>query len=303
MIRAHVVAAAVGWLCVLPILWRLRYGVRLTSLLGAWVWAVITWLAWGGAVLASASGSLSSGCIDLAWYGAAVAMLVPPIAVLGARRPIHRVWTWFVLLPLVLVFAWPALSAFGEGNSPAVWNLEEPMLVGFCLVAVMGAGNYIGLRFTVPALFWLGALALLVGPLCPGTARWFPPTEIARGWAAALVSSSAWLSAWLAGRRAITTGATGRFSLARVWLDFRDLFGIVWARRVQERFNDEMQRRNLPVRLAIEGLEGSAGASLASVSAADRLSADSFLRWLLQKFVDPEWMDARTEKEEGPGIG
>jgi hypothetical protein len=105
----------------------------------------------------------------------------------------------------------------------------------------------------------------------------------------------------MARRRAGTTAITGRPSLARVWLDFRDLFGIVWTRRIQERFNDEMRRRNLSVRLAIEGLEGAGGASLSSVSTADRESADAFLRWLLQKFVDPEWIEARGE-EEGPGI-
>lgn len=303
MIRAHLVAAAAGWLSLPPVLWRLCRGVRNTSLEGAWIWMIIAWAAWGAAILASTSESLPAGCIDLAWYGVAVAMLVPPIAVLGARRPIHRVWTGFVLLPLLLVFAWPALSAFGAGNRPAAWNLEEPMLVGFSLVAVMGAGNYVGLRFTVPAILWLTALALVVGPLCPTTARWLPQPESARGLAAGFLAASGWSATWLATRRTVSIDTTRKFSLERVWLDFRDLFGVVWARRVQERFNDEMHRGNLKVRMGIDGLEGIEEADLRSASTADLQAADSFLRWLLQKFVDPAWIEARMGEKEGTGTG
>jgi hypothetical protein len=241
---------------------------------------------------------LSAGGADLVWYAVAVVMLVPPIAVLGARRPVNRVWPWFVLVPLVLIFAWPALSAFRGGRAPAAWSIEEPVFVGYALVAVMGAGNYVGLRHTIPALMWMAALMLLVGPLCPATAPWMPAPSTARAWSMLLIAAAAWLSAGFARRPDRASAATGPVSLDGVWLDFRDLFGIVWARRVQERFNEEMRRSNSPVRLGIHGFENAVnpGRALATLPSTDLNAAESSLRWLLQKFVDPEWIDRRLAR-------
>jgi len=61
------------------------------------------------------------------------------------------------------------------------------------------------------------------------------------------------------GRSPAAAEPRSRLALDRVWRDFQDLFGIVWARRVQERFNDDARRQRLAVRLGMHGLEDAKG--------------------------------------------
>lgn len=342
MDRLVTLTAALSWLSLPPLLLRLRRALQGTSLSVAWHALAIGWLAWGLAAGITRFAGLPAGSADLIWYSVAVVMLVPPIAVLGARRPIHRVWPGFVLAPLLLVFSWPMLSAFWHGRIPATWNIEEPIVLGYALVLVMGAGNYIGLRYTLPALLWIAALALVIGSLCPTTARFLPPASTCRILATLLLAAAAWIVA-LRARHSPTPalppqggegakspmappgksfpapplvgegpGMEGRtspdfqsrphsltpFQLNLLWLAFTHAFGIVWARRVQERFNATMLHQQCPLRLGIHGIESTTPAgstSLAELSAADLATVESSLRWLLQKFVDPEWIDRRLK--------
>jgi hypothetical protein len=195
-----------------------------------------------------------------------------------------------------LIFAWPALSTCAAGKLPAAWNIEEPVLVGYGVVLVMGAGNYLGLRHTLSALCWMAGAILLVGPLCPATAGWLPAAAASRTWATLFVAASAWLAL----RKGSARQPAGRIrephSLDAVWFDFQDIFGIVWARRLQEHFNEGMKQKGIPVRLGIQGLEviPESGHATRELSAAEVKSSDAALRRLLQKFVDPAWIDARV---------
>lgn len=284
--RLLTLTAMLGWLSLPPVVWQLRRGLAATALSRLWRLVGIAWLVWGAAGAVSFAFDLPTGTIDLLWYSVAILLLLPPIAVLGARRPIDRVWPWFVLLPLAGVFAWPVLSALGRGHLPVTWNIEEPMLVAYLLVLVMGAGNYLGLRHTLPALLWIASLALLVGPLCPLTAKVLPTAPAGRLFATLTLAVGGWLT---------LTGAKprNRSCLDLLWRDFRDTFGIVWARRVQERFNDTMRQQGHPVRLGIDGLEEAEGAS--DIPPDGLSAAETALRWLLQKFVDREWIEARVD--------
>lgn len=286
------VAAAAAWLSLPIVILRVRVSLRHTTLAGLWLWLAATWGGWGLAGWAGMSLD-SPGAIDLGWYTVAILSLVPPVAVLGARRPIHRTWPWFVLLPLVGVFAWPAFSAMSRGWPPAPWTLEEPLLVGYGLVLVMGSGNYLGLRNTVPALLWIAAQLLLVGVLCPATQARLPPAWIVRSSSTLLVAASAWLASRTVGRRADSDAPGGAIGFDRAWLDFRETFGIVWTRRVQERFNEGMRLQSQPVRLGMQGLEPVDPQSSTPIEPYARQVAETSLRWLLLKFVDPEWIDAR----------
>ncbi|MCY2963898.1 MAG: hypothetical protein NT069_09670, partial [Planctomycetota bacterium] len=85
--------------------------------------------------------------------------------------------------------------------------------------------------------------------------------------------------------------------LERVWRSFRDLFGVVWSRRVQERFNEQAQQERWNVRIGFNGFEDSAGRPWDAhpPTAADVAAAETHLRWLLQKFVESDWIDRRLK--------
>jgi hypothetical protein len=295
------VAACAGISSLFPVLLRLRRGVRGTALESAWACAAFVWLFWlvvTGLNVADRVGESSSlhAWIDVFWYLAAALALTPPVAVLGARRPTARVWTAFVLIPLVLVFAWPVLT-LRTGFGPVAFALEPPLCAGFALVLVMGAGNYLGLRFSLSAVLWIAGLLLVVLPLCPATSGWAFQADTGRALGTLCLVASAWLADRQAAGGNTRTPAAGA-SVDRVWRDFRDLFGIVWARRIQERFNDEAHKQGLPFRLGIDGLESATGASPgASLDIQSLAAAEASLRWLLQKFVDREWIDRRLASQ------
>lgn len=285
-------AALLAWLSLLPVALRLTRTVRGTSLTLAARWCLTVWLAWGAVRVAQALAGSTGAITALLWYAFAVLLLVPPIAVLGARRPIDRVWNWFVLAPLVLVFLWPALA---EGAQPAGWSIETPIVVGYVLVLVMGTGNYLGTRYTLSALLWAAAALQLLLPYCPATVFGNWPVTMRADVAALLLAVAGWLGIRL-GRS--PTGNSAGMDCA--WVDFRDAFGIVWARRVQDRLNDEVDRKNLSIRLTAHGFaRAPTRPADAGTEASDRAQAESSLRWLLQKFVDAAWIESRLPGERG----
>jgi hypothetical protein len=283
--------AGAGLCSLLPVLRRLHRGIRGTALETTGPWTGLVWLAWlfslGLTVAPSPLGAWGS----VVSYFSAVLALTPPIAVLGARRPTSRVWTWFVVLPLVFVFTWPLVPVLRQSGGPEAFSLETPVVVGYVLILIMGAGNYLGLRFSLPATLWIAGLLLVVLPLCPSTAHWVFAAQTGQACGSLCLVAAGWLA-----ERQVASRGINESSLAidRVWCDFRDLFGIVWARRVQERFNDEARRKGLAVRLGMHGLEDTAGNAPASGFDPPSLAtAEVSLRWLLQKFVDPAWIDVR----------
>lgn len=288
-----ILAAGAGIAGMLPVLNRLRSGFHGTALESAGRWGGAVWLLWVIVPVVTIEASPLSPWANVLWYFASVLALTPPIAVLGARRPTCRAWNWFVLMPLLLVFTWPLLAVIQGPVGPAAFSLEAPVVVGYALVLLMGAGNYLGLRFSLSALLWMAGLLLVLLPLCPAIAGWVPGAQTGRVCGCFCLVAAGWIA-----DRQVATSGTNRSgpSLNRVWEDFRDLFGIVWARRVQERFNEEARRKGLPVRLGILGLEGSAGdAPAAALDEPSLSAAEASLRWLLQKFVDPGWIDARLQ--------
>jgi hypothetical protein len=279
-----------------PVLVRLRHGLRGTALAHAWTATLLTWIALMGVVIVTIIPPSLRPWANCLWYLAAVVALMPPIAALGARRPINRAWTWFVLAPLFGVFAWPIMPVVWPGGvNPGAFDLETPVVVGFVLVSIMGAGNYLGLSHSVSAVLWIAGLWLIVLPLCPTTAGWMTDPWPARIWAMLCLVGAGWLAdRQVAGRRRALD--VGRLPLDRVWGDFRELFGIVWARRIMERFNDDARRHDSLLRLGLHGLENAGGSRVdAGVDAASLAAAETSLRWLLQKFVDADWIDRRMQ--------
>ena len=90
-----------------------------------------------------------------------------------------------------------------------------------------------------------------------------------------------------------------------VWFDFRDSFGIVWGKRLQERVNEFAQRERWSAHLGQDGFQWEehepALEKLVS-QAGTEARIDHTLRWLLRRFVEPVWLDERMKAGSG-GVG
>ena len=271
-----------------------RNSVRHTTLVTPLVWAVVAGLGW---VVAAGAGLLLNRTHPVhgqLWYTTVVLTICPLIAVLGARRPTIRVWNWFVVLPLTAVLLWPvALCWMPRG--PEKLLLEAPHLAGFGVVLMMGIGNYIGTRWTAVAVGTLVSVALLLSTVSGSSEE----AARMRALAAGILCSAIWGSRHVTAR----TKSPGP-SWERVWDDFRQTFGIVWAHRIAERVNAEAVKGDWATRLQPTGFvpaRPEAGLDLES----DHSAIDHTLRWLLRRFVDQEWLDSRAPRPSefhAPGL-
>ena len=125
-----------------------------------------------------------------------------------------------------------------------------------------------------------------------------------------------------------------RHPLDRLWFDFRDTFGIVWGRRILERLQMRAESERWPMRLTDDGWAPTSESLAATPQpatplpaavapgAADQIQPDRHdetaaavvwpqllsqdprpeqaLRWLLRRFVDPEWIDQRLVVDAAP---
>ena len=293
-----------------------RRSLRGTTLVSVEIWSFLVATAWTLIWVADQCFVTSAPLADHLWYGCAVLALCPPIAVLGSRRPGTRVWTWFILLPMLFALCWPIAALWWQGSELHRLQLETPQLVAFCLVLVMGVGNYCGTTYTASALLYGSAILALVISNWAKSPGWLTDRESIRYWCTVVMVVAVILL-----RKSARPTATTKFD--RVWFDFFDLFGIVWGRRIQDRVNFIAVHEGLPVRLELHGFvwlptasdalaatphcESSTGdrAPLASspLSASQvHARVEHILRWLLRRFVDRCWIDERLGSGTGSDI-
>lgn len=298
------------------ILIRGRLALKHTTLSTAASWGIVSVLIWSACWAADGVlTTIGEGLADRLWYATAVLALCPAMSVLGARRPTTRVWQWFVVLPMILVLASPLAVSWRELNDPSRLQLETPVLVGFGLVLVMSAGNYVGTRFTLSAVLFTIAVAMLVATLAEAVPDQLVQPYRLRLWATVLLSAAILIGCQSARTRSRRTSAgtmkQGAFECRiegadRLWTDFRNTFGIVWARRIQDRINSVATKEVWHSRLESQGfvwhdteVSPNGGASSEGHSASDgRIEQaagriEHTLRWLLRRFCDPAWIDER----------
>lgn len=244
------------------------------------------------------------GAVSYAEYFAILALLGGGISILGARNPGAEAWRWFVVAPMFLVLGWPAVLCWGENWIPEKLELMTPAFLGVLLVLVMGAGNYLATRFQKSALWGSLAAVLTIVPMTPLN----PSTWISAQGLAVLSEAAACLA--LLG---ILEGNRERQNqgLLRLWDDFRDSYGIVWAYRVMERMNQEAERLGWPFRLEIDRIvrkeENGENPSLphrdgdaqawdpqpGELSEKARGEVLFTVEWIFRRFVSEEWRRKR----------
>ncbi len=188
---------------------------RQTSIAHALGWATAAWIAWGAALFAES--------VPLRYLAICLTGCMG-IAVLGARRPGVVAWN-FVVLGLLVVQLLPLATSALLGTS-AELQLSVPFLLFVTGTLVVTVLNYLPTRLA------LGALLLGFG--C-GVELWSVTNS---GVAESVIIAgriSLALTPWIA---LLSVGR--RMSLSefdRIWLDFRDRSGALWAERIREQLN------------------------------------------------------------------
>ena len=202
-------------------------GAEGTALRGALVWAGLT-IALG--LLAQVQALFELPETGRPWTGRitylmVLAMLASLTSVLGARNPGGRAWAILMVL-LVVVFLIPWLEAGGRLRRPqglGQVQLDSPWTLFYGLLVLAGVTNFLPTRYGLAALSLGAGLVLeFLGLTRTGwtaearaavwsTVAW----SLALGW---------WLAEWSNRRPSL-----GRNSLERLWLWFRDHWGVVWA--------------------------------------------------------------------------
>jgi hypothetical protein len=271
-------------------------GAEGTALRGALVWAGLT-IALG--LLAQVQALFELPETGRPWTGRitylmVLAMLASLTSVLGARNPGGRAWAILMVL-LVVVFLIPWLEAGGRLRRPqglGQVQLDSPWTLFYGLLVLAGVTNFLPTRYGLAALSLGAGLVLeFLGLTRTGwtaearaavwsTVAW----SLALGW---------WLAEWSNRRPSL-----GRNSLERLWLWFRDHWGVVWALRIQERFNRSAELSRWPARLTWFGLVPAFPATTAAPVESPE-QAEAVLRGLIRRFVAAERVDALLNTGEG----
>ena len=265
-----------------------RHLLQHTSMQSAWRWAMaaacILLFAVTLRVLHAGSLQLQS----LLQYSAAVFALTPFIDVLGARRPAHAAWPWFVIAPMILVLHWPAISQLAAENAASAIEIPTPTFVGFLLVVLMGCGNYFG-SGNMPSAFLAAPgiifIALPVSEWSNFSNPWMLPTG------AFLMLAAVTLA--IGGRREKITDTDDLPAHDALWTDFCSLYGMVWGKRVMDRVNQFAERESWSVRMSVFGFvrhpEGTGDQNATAVKQIDDRPLQ-ILTWVLRRFLDREFL-------------
>ncbi|MDP6718054.1 MAG: hypothetical protein QGF59_05360 [Pirellulaceae bacterium] len=290
-IVATLLLAAVGTVAVAATCRKLRG----TTLVGSQVWlgtclvAVAAVEIWQTLAVERANASAA----EPLQFFVATLTFCPLMALMGAKRPQDRAWH-FIVLSLWIVLALPAMHV-GLLRSGQTLSTPSPLAWFMLGLIVIGFFN----RLLTPAwigglLFACGQTSLLAGHLplvgnVPGIDRY--PCELT---GLGLIAASAVLSWWLSRRRRPSAEP-----LDRLWLEFRDLFGVLWALRLAERVNSAAALTNSDLVLRWSGFQTSAGGRIT-----ESLSPDAIrilrqgLENLLRRFVSRAWIAERLQESE-----
>jgi hypothetical protein len=234
---------------------------RRTSLAHALIWALIAWLTWVAAALWTD--------IDSLRYSALALTGCAGVAVFGARRPHVAAWN-SVVAGLFAVMMWPVV----EIEIIGVQSFEG-LRVWF-LIGTIGVGviNYFPTRLAPAALL----LELACGCHIAISLKSDDLPAAARPIVDASLAAVPWI-AWICLCRTDRTAS----ELDRIWLSFRDHWGLVWGQRVREQFNNAAGNAGWPVKLLWRGLtwEKETPAS----EPAEQAKMVETLRAILQRFL------------------
>lgn len=280
------ITSAVGIVAIVT-LGRLLLAARGTTLAAVLAWSVAGFFVVAAVEIATAVGVVRDAAEALR-FAAATATFCPVIAVLGAKRPQDRAWQ-LIVLSFWVILALPAIQAWllRPGQPMTMHPIWSWFLV---VLIVVGASNYLPTRYALSGLLAAAGQTVLVWRELPWGEGSPPAQAVATDWlpvvGLCLLAAAAALTAIGWPRRR----TLDRDPLERLWLDFRDQFGVAWGLRVAERINATAAQHGWEVRLAWHGITQADGSPL---TAPPRAELEAALRPLLRRFVSADWIDRR----------
>jgi hypothetical protein len=242
---------------IMPLL-RAWWSIRRTTLAHVFVWVSLAWLAW---LAASQSTSWQTR------YLALVLTSCAGVAVMGARRPGVVAWH-AVVAGLAAVLLLPLAEGFFSRGEQA--TADTLRWVFLCGAATIGIINYLPTRLAVASLLLLGATGAELYLL-----RWGGPDDLHH--MAVMVAGLAPWMAWAA----LIRPRQNILESTRLWLEFRDRFGVVWALRLREQFHSSSHHRNSGLELTWSLVRRTDGQAL---TPQDEETAITLLRALMGRF-------------------
>jgi hypothetical protein len=241
--------------------WRAWAANRTSSLSHAVAWAILTWISW--TALAFFRTTAWTNYLDALHFVAICLTACSGVAVFGARNPGAGAWN-LVVLGLFAVMMLPLAEQLILGTPSLGWVRLIFLAATIALVVLNYLPTCLGSAAGLLGISCALELSRLADP--DGTAI---SDSLALG-GLALVPWIAWL-AWIVRSRPLS-------EFDRLWLDFRDRYGLVWAQRVREQFNRAAANAAWPVRLRWRGLDSDLGPTVANDEAV------ATLRALLKRF-------------------
>lgn len=272
------VALVLGSIALAALSWR-RPSLTGTTLVAPWTWSLVSIVSIAGSeILIAAFGSPAPDWAAHLRFAAAMSTFCPAMALLGAKRPQHRGWQAIVLSLWSILslesIQWLLFGGVSEIHPARSWFLA-------ILIAV-GTANGLGTRYWPSSLLFAAGQLALLAPFLASRA------ELA-GVPAPLVGMAALVLSWVLVAAQLPRGRGAATSLDRVWLDFRDAYGVVWALRVAERINASARMYDWPVLLGWRGFYPRDPHATLQIPDA----VEESLRTLLRRFVSPQWIEAR----------
>jgi hypothetical protein len=271
-----------------PIL-RAWHAARGTTLRPAIVWAGIAVALGILAQIQAMAAPLSSGRpVSGHWaYVSSLATLAGLISILGARTPGGGAWAMLMGL-LVLVFLLPWLEGSGLANARGGMDrlrLDHMWSLFYVLLIIAGVTNFLTTRYALASLLVGSSLiAELTGLLATS----WEPSRRAMMWSIGPALLGMGLIQAIVSARTVPTDAD---PLTRLWLGFRDHWGVVWALRVRERFNRAAEASRWPIRIAWQGPIFVEPGEIPE-------AAVKTLATLLRRFADEETIAQTIRKDE-----
>jgi hypothetical protein len=264
-----------------------RRAIGQTTLLAGWWWTLAALMAWSLVELAAAVASPAAG---KAWLPplrlAAIALsFCPVVALIGAKRPQHAAWN-FVVLSLWGIVALPAAEAFFLNRGQ---RLEMGDARGWFLwiLILLTPINLVPTRYWLASLLVAAGQILALSPHLPLLRRAIHSSAELLG---LLLCVAALATAWLFWRS--ERSPTNAYD--RLWLDFRDSFGLFWGLRVQERINAAAQQYGWDLELTWSGFRQRNGcAPLTAIDATIEPALRTTFKGLLRRFVSNAWIAQR----------